>query len=337
VLDHKSPWKKEHALRIWKWLIIILALGTLVACGSKEDPPAKITQAPTLALADDTPPSTVDTAVSNAPDATLAPTATPVPPTATPLPTPTPTEVPLAARVNGQPIYLADYERELARAGDIATAEQVLNAMIESALLEQAAAEAGVTVTDDELEEIIQADIEAVGGPEAFEERLTSNDMSAEEYRETVRANLTAQRVQMELPGNIPDAIEHVHARHILVETQEEAEAILEQLRGGADFDTLAQTYSLDVSTRDVGGDLGFFPRGLLLTPELEDIAFALEPGQISDVVPSELLGFHIVQVLEREERAVGEQELDLIRANLIRRWRENLWAAATVERFVEP
>jgi parvulin-like peptidyl-prolyl isomerase len=131
--------------------------------------------------------------------------------------------------------------------------------------------------------------------------------------------------------------VEHVHARHILVATQEEAEAILAQLREGADFATLAQTYSLDVSTRDRGGDLGFFPPGLLLAPELEAAAFALAPGQISDVVYSELLGFHIVQALEREERPVGEQEMELLRGNQIRRWREDLWANADIERLVEP
>jgi parvulin-like peptidyl-prolyl isomerase len=128
-----------------------------------------------------------------------------------------------------------------------------------------------------------------------------------------------------------------VHARHILVATQAEAENILAQLRAGADFDALARTYSLDISTRDHGGDLDFFPRGLLLSPELEEAAFALAPGQISDVVHSELLGYHIVQVLEREERPLAEAVRSLIQDNLSRRWREKLWTDATIERFVEP
>ena len=138
-------------------------------------------------------------------------------------------------------------------------------------------------------------------------------------------------------PHEIAEVAEHVHARHILVATQEEAEAILAQLREGADFAMLAQTFSLDVSTRDRSGDLDFFPRGLLLAPELEEAAFALAPGQISGVVYSELLGYHIVQVLEREERRIGEQEMELIKANQVRLWREHLWANATIERFIEP
>jgi foldase protein PrsA len=239
--------------------------------------------------------------------------------------------------VNGQVIYLSDYQRELERAGEAVTPQQVLDAMIEMVLLDQAAAASGISVTDQQLDEIIQADIEAVGGAQVFEARLASNGMTADEYREQVRRNLIAQRVQMQLPGNVPETAEHVHARHILVATQAEAEAILAQLRLGADFATLAQTYSLDVSTRGRGGDLGFFPRGLLLAPELEEAAFALAPAEISDVVHTELLGFHIIQVLERQERAIDAQNLEIIRANQIRQWRERLWADADIERFVEP
>jgi parvulin-like peptidyl-prolyl isomerase len=325
VPDRKLDSTKEHNLAHWKSFIAWLALGLLIGCGTKESPPSPPTLAPTLAL-----PETATVTAT-----TVVPTS--IPPTETPLPPPTPTEVPLAALVNGQPILLADFEREVARAGDAATGREVLDAMIETLLLEQAAVSAGITIAVDQLDEIIQTDIDNVGGREVFEARLAANNMTEEEYREQVRANLLAQRVQVQLPGEIPDTVEHVHARHILVATQEEAEAILDQLRDGGDFALLAQTFSLDVSTREQGGDLGFFPRGLLLAPELEDIAFSLAPGEISDVVHSELLGYHVVQVLEREERPVGEQEVELVRASQVRRWREQLWADASIERFIEP
>ena len=310
-------------MRAWKRSLVWLVVGLLLGCSPKADPKPTFTLLPTLVL---------PTA-----GATPIPTPSLPPPSATPRPSPTPTEVPLAAIVNGESIFLVEFERELARAGDAATPKQVLDAMIEMLLLDQVAAAAGVTITDEQLDDIIQADIEAVGGRAAFEARLVSNNLTAEEYREQVRANVVAQRVQMQMPVDIPDTLEHVHARHILVATQAEAEAILAQLREGADFGTLAQTYSLDVSTRDRGGDLGFFPRGLLLAPELEEAVFALAPAQISDVVHSDLLGYHIVQVLEREERPTDEQNLELIRTNQISLWREQLWAGATIERFIEP
>jgi parvulin-like peptidyl-prolyl isomerase len=310
-------------LRSWKWPIILFVLVVAFGCGRKADP----TLVPSLVATgapDITPTSPLPTASATLP-----------PPTATLPPTPTP--VPLAARVNGEPILLADFEREVSRAGDTVPPDRIMDAMIETVLLEQAAADAGVTVTDEQLNEIIQSDVQALGGQEEFEARLASNSLTQEEYREQVRSNMMAQNLQMQLPIEIPEIAEHVHARHILVATEEEAQAILSQLEDGADFDTLARTFSMDVSTRDRGGDLGFFPRGLLLTPELEEAAFDLAPGQISGIIHSELLGYHIVQVLEREERAISEQDRALIQANQLQRWREGLWADAVIERFVEP
>lgn len=310
-------------MRNWKRLIAGLILTLLIGCNTKGKPTP--TLVPTLTI----PPATP----------TLTSTSTPPPPP-TETPSPTPTEIPLAARVNGQPILLADFEREVARAGDAATRQQVLDKMIKMALLEQAAAAADVVVTEEEVDATIQADIDAVGGREVFEARLASNNMTEEEYRAEIQAELLAQRVQLQILEALPDTAEHVHARHILVATQQEAEAILAQLQNGADFVTLAQTYSLDVSTRNRGGDLDFFPRGLLLAPELEEAAFDLAPGQISGVVHSELLGYHIVQVLEREDRPISEKDMEMIKANqreIIRRWREQLWADATIEQFIEP
>ena len=145
-------------MRIWKWLVVWLVLGSLLGCGPKGPTP---TLAPTLLP----------------PTATLTPTSTPTPtPTETPLPTPT--EIPLAARVNGQAILLSDLEREVARAGDAATRGQVLDAMIETVLLAQAEAAAGITIADDELDAIVQAEIEGAGGREVFEAWLASNDLT---------------------------------------------------------------------------------------------------------------------------------------------------------------
>jgi parvulin-like peptidyl-prolyl isomerase len=98
----------------------------------------------------------------------------------------------------------------------------------------------------------------------------------------------------------------------------------------------LARTYSQDTSTRDSGGDLGFFPRGILVAPEVEDAAFALQPGQSSGVVTS-ALGYHIVQVIERDPaRSVNAENLRLLQDRAVQQWIEQLWSQAAVERFVE-
>ncbi|RME36452.1 MAG: peptidylprolyl isomerase, partial [Thermoflexia bacterium] len=111
---------------------------------------------------------------------------------------------------------------------------------------------------------------------------------------------------------------------------------LLAQLQSGADFAQLARLYSQDESTRDVGGDLGWFPRGVLLAPEVEEAAFALQAGQVSPVIRS-AFGYHIVQTLERaENRPISPENLQLLQEQAVQRWIEQLWNQAAIERYVE-
>jgi parvulin-like peptidyl-prolyl isomerase len=93
---------------------------------------------------------------------------------------------------------------------------------------------------------------------------------------------------------------EQVHARHILVETEEEANNLLLQLKEGlTDFAELAKEKSVGPSAPS-GGDLGFFSRGQMVK-EFEDAAFSLEPGKISGVVQTQF-GYHIIKCEEKKE-----------------------------------
>lgn len=92
---------------------------------------------------------------------------------------------------------------------------------------------------------------------------------------------------------------EEVHARHILVETEEEARQIKGELDGGADFATLAEERSTDQGSAARGGDLGFFTRDRMVKP-FADAAFALtEAGQVSEPVQSDF-GWHIIKLEEK-------------------------------------
>src|ERR1700736_120301 len=93
---------------------------------------------------------------------------------------------------------------------------------------------------------------------------------------------------------------QEVHARHILVETEDEAKAIEEELKKGADFAELAKKKSKDPGASD-GGDLGFFTKDQMV-PEFSAVAFALEPGKVSDPVKSQF-GWHIIKVEEKRDR----------------------------------
>jgi parvulin-like peptidyl-prolyl isomerase len=283
---------------------------------------------------------------------TLSGAATSVPDASTSIPPGT--DTPLAALVNGQPIYLADYERELslyeadlpAQGIDPASPEGqaeiaragawILEWMITEVLSEQAAMAAGITVSDAEVDATMQQIVAENGGEESFQAKLAARNETYEDAWRKQRREMIVAAMQQRVSDAVPEVGEQVHARHILVNTQEEAERLLAQLQAGADFATLASTYSQDPNTRDSGGDLGFFPRGLLTAPEVEEAAFSLQPGQFSGVVPS-LLGYHIVQVVERDPaRPINPDDRRLLQDQALQEWVESLWAQAVIQIFVE-
>lgn len=92
------------------------------------------------------------------------------------------------------------------------------------------------------------------------------------------------------------EQIRAVHARHILVDTEEEANAIVKRLENGITFEYLAQKYSKCPSAAN-GGDLGFFKRGQMVK-EFEQAAFNMKPGEISKPIKTEF-GWHLIKVVE--------------------------------------
>jgi parvulin-like peptidyl-prolyl isomerase len=282
---------------------------------------------------------------------------TPVGATVAPMPGATAlpvSDAPLAALVNGRPIYLADYERALGqyeadlplRGIDPASAEGqaelvkarswILDFMITEELIVQAAEKAGITVSDEEVDAVMAEMIVENGGEEAFQAKLAKWGETYEIHRENERRGLIVMQMSQRIADSVPKVAEHVHARHILVDTREEAERLHDQLDNGADFATLARTYSQDDITRDAEGDLGWFPRGILTVPEVEEVAFSLNPGEYSGVVSS-LLGYHIVQVVERDPaREVSPDNLHLLQEGVLQEWVDGLRTMADIQIFVD-
>ncbi|MCP3474240.1 peptidylprolyl isomerase [Bradyrhizobium sp. CCGUVB1N3] len=133
---------------------------------------------------------------------------------------------------------------------------------------------------------------------------------------------------------------QEVRARHILVETEDEAKAVKAELDKGADFAELAKKKSKDPGSAD-GGDLGFFTKEQMV-PEFSSVAFSLEPGKISDPVKSQF-GWHIIKVEEKRSRKAPD--FDQVKAqieNYVTRKAQadyvaKLRAEAKVERLDQP
>ncbi len=321
------------------WLLLVAAL-MLTACGG--DTPDQ----PEMASSETSGQVVV---VSPTPEE-AAPAATDIPPTVTPTPTP---PAPLAAMVNGQYVFLADYEARLSQYEE-ALFEQgvdpnteegqgllrdarrdVLEGMIDTALVEQEAGALGVTLTEEELEAQVVWDIEVGGGQEAFDEYLRGTGLTRDDYKEMIRQSMISQRVMEVVTAAVGSEAEQVHVRHIMVDSMEAAQEIKAMLEGGADFAELARERSLDLVTKDNGGDLGWFPRGLVAV-ELETVAFGLQPGQVSDVIQLGE-GYHIIQVMERDAaHPLSPEEQFSLRMALFEEWLAEKRAGATIERFVD-
>jgi parvulin-like peptidyl-prolyl isomerase len=315
--------------------VMLLLVALLAACQDDEQVPTTV---PVVTLPD----STTGTAVSPTSENSAANTPT-VSPTDTAVP-PTPTTEPLAALVNGQPIFLATYERELARyeqaASQLGTSPEgdyrtvVLNALIEQALIEQAATEQGITVSAEQ----VAQEIESLRAEGDFDNWLAANLYTLAEFEEAVRQGLLAEQMIALATADVPQTAEQVHTRYLHVSDQAQANELLIRAQNGDDFAFLADQFSLEPGN---GGDMGWFARGALTIPELEEPAFSLQnPGDLTAVIPitgsDGLTTYYILQLVERD--AARPLTTDM-RAQLLQtalsQWLVNLWEGATIEQLV--
>ncbi len=269
--------------------------------------------------------------------------------TTAPLPLPTPTPA-LAALVNQQPITLAEYEHELLRYEQTQAElnapladnyqNRVLLALVEQKIIDQTATQNNITVSPAMVQARVGELIEEAGGQENFQAWLAISQLDETEFINQLTTEMVTEQVVNLITANVPFEVEQVRGRHIEVADPALAQSLVEQARNGADFSTLAQTHSINPSTSPVGGDLGFFARGSLFVPEIEAAAFALQPGETSEVIPVERNGqtvYHIVQVVERDPARPldGSQRAQLLQQTF-EAWLTQQLSSAEIVRFVE-
>jgi len=152
---------------------------------------------------------------------------------------------------------------------------------------------------------------------EFLRERALHNEYFKDEVVDKISDADVRARYDKEI-ASIPPQTE-VRARHILVKTKEEAEAIIKKLEGGAKFEDLAKESSTD-GTAANGGDLGYFGEGQMV-PEFEKAAFALKPGEYTKEPVQSQFGFHVIQLEDRRTKQppAFDQVSDQIRSIIMR------------------
>ena len=251
---------------------------------------------------------------------------------------PTPTELPMAAHVNGEGILLSEYQAELQRYqsaveqlgqtyDEALASQEVMDELVDQTLLAQAASEQGYAVDDAAVQAELGRLTQDIGGSEALQAWFAQNYYSDESFRVALKRNMAASWMKDWIAADVPTRAEQVHARQILVDSQSEAETVLRQLQVGTSFEDLA--YDYDELT---GGELGWFPRGYLLQPDVEDAAFSLEAGSYSGII-STSYGYHIIEVLEKEtDHLLSSDALLFMQHEVFDTWLEQQRVQSTIE-----
>ena len=302
--------------------------------------------------------------------ATPPPPAPTEPPTATPAPEAEVTAEPggvdvalslvtipdqeVIAIVNGEEISTAAYEENLTQALHATTKQymvdwndpqnqsflpalqqQILEQEIDLSLLRQLALQEGVSAAPDEIESQV-AELEAqVEDSDLFADWtsfLSENGLTEESLRQMITDSLLTEGLTDMMGGS--RVVEQVRASHILVETEETGQEVLDRLAEGEPFAALAAEYSIDPGSKAQGGDLGWFPRGQMV-PEFENAAFTLEPDETSDLVKSDF-GYHIIHVVAKEERELVPDLYAQMQQQAFQEWFTAERAEATVERLYD-
>ena len=224
------------------------------------------------------------------------------------------TDDPVVARVNGAEI----------KASDLAIAEEEVGSNLPAASPE-AKRDHLITYLSDMMLLAKAGEDKKVADDAAFKRRLAymRNKLLMETYLQgEMKAAMTdaAMRQVYDEASKQMKGEQEVRARHILVETEDEAKAVLAELKKGTDFAELARLKSKDPGAQAEGGDLGYFTKDQMV-PEFAEAAYKLDKGQLSEPVKSQF-GWHVIRVEDKRDRVIPpfEQVKDQIETFVARK-----------------
>jgi len=240
---------------------------------------------------------------------------------------------PVVAKVDGQAIHLSDLKdavqglpENLRGMPSQTLYPMLLDQLIDGRVLVAEARKSGL-----DKDPTVQRQVAAA------EDRALQTAVLSKEVGPSVTDEAVHARYEQDLAGKPGE--DEVHAKHILVDNEAEAKKIIAQLKGGADFATLAKQYSKDPSGAQQGGDLGFFKKDEMV-PAFATAAFVLQPGQVSPEPVHSQFGWHVILVVERRraEPPSFDKARDELRQKMIQEGVQKVVAkaraAASVEKF---
>ena len=211
---------------------------------------------------------------------------------------------------------------------------QVFEQLINLELARQLAAAEGIQISKEALDQEIestQTSILLSGTYTDWANFLAVNKITEEYFRDRIHESLVIDALVKAHGG--PTEAEQVHAQHILVADEETAKKVLEELKAGKTFEELAAAYSTDTGSSANGGDLGWFPRGMMVA-SFEEAAFSLPIGEVSEPVQSDF-GFHIIKVLGKETRPLDEATLAQAQEEAFGVWFADQRTKAVIEQLL--
>jgi foldase protein PrsA len=232
------------------------------------------------------------------------------------------------ASVNGQNISRSDLDRKLEATP---AARQVLTQLVQQDLIDQYAKDKHVDISQADVDKR-ENEIKSRYPAGQFDQILKQQGLTEQDVQGILRQNLVVEKAvapQVHVSDSdvksyfdknhaLFDKPEQVRARHILVADAKTAQTVLGKLKSGGKWDDVAKQYSTDPSTKDKGGELGFFGRGQMV-PQFQDAAFNAKVGQIVGPVKSPF-GYHIIQVEEKKpaQKATFSNTKDQIHQQLV-------------------
>lgn len=243
------------------------------------------------------------------------------------------TQDPVVARVNGTEIHRSD----------VLAARQMLPAQVQQIPFEQVYPQLLDTLVSNMLAAQAGKKQKLADDPEVKKRLQWAQDQIIEEVylRRYITASITDDKVKARYDQFVKEQKpqDQVSAKHILVKTEDEAKAVIEDLKKGGDFAAIAKEKSNDPGTKATGGDLGWFTKDEMV-PEFADAAFKLQKGQYTDTPVKTQFGYHVILLVDRRSappptmEEARPQVVQLLQRELLDQKVKELRTSAKVEMF---